>query len=594
MAHFQRGSRGRGKNRWRSRGRGNRGNLRCRGPRCPLFNNCKNVRIGHCNGHRDCHFGVLCRELRKRECRFYHPPDHFKATDGLVADSNFSIQPDDVLDKLHCKPSRQYQRWTKVEDAVLLKFIKKYPDTYARQEQVAAVEKELKYERSAESIKTRIRSIAAKSNKHKTDKQSNADWSPFDTNTHSNTNQEDGNNDEESSDDESSESSDDAVHAPNDPIPSNDSNQAESTMSTDNVVHQTKSESTNSTPTTALKIRAITVFEKLSRYHLVDNNHFDYRNVQSSLSALKQCNGEEKEVMAITLNPLRFFEKKVAEFETKFGSIDFEMERNIIRQLQLTKTLLQRTVTNIDTVIVSVKGKMCLGRESEFKDITGYDLRYFQNIVRAINAPKCTANTGIRRAVRRRPEMSLKTEVTNINASAMSKDSVQSTVKTEQHNEALTNPPAPTQMLSSQSDAGCCGETTESEKAMKQEPPDNVSCDVQMQEHEGSATRLPAENGHSHNLHDTTNVNTASHSHAKNGRLGENNHPRDSGCNDDRNYEYHSHRRERYRYDDRRNRSRSRSRSRERRRKDRHDVSRRERSSQHRRSRSYYDDQWRP
>ena len=230
---------------------------------------------------------------------------------------------------------------------------------------ISAIEKELKYQRTAEAIKIRLRNISVQRSTN-AQKESDSD------------------SNHDSDIDSTSDDSDDHDFPAGLECSSPSNTNNKRSRSTD------ANEQQNNATMSPMKKQAIIVFDKLCRYYLADQNQFDYRNMQSSLKALKECNGEEEQVMSITLNPLSFFEGKVSEFEAKYGPIDLEMEQTIIHQMESTKTLLQETVQNIDTVMDEVKGKMTLGRESEFKDITGYDLEYFQNIVSSINAPKCT------------------------------------------------------------------------------------------------------------------------------------------------------------------------------------------------------------
>ena len=457
------------------------------GPPCHL-SRCPRVRIGQCTGHRACRFGLECRNLRRRQCPFYHPPDHFDATDGIpLPNSNFSIQTKDVLNKLHFKPSRSNHKWNKTEDAVILKYLTKYPLTYCRKKEVAEIEQELKHQRSAKAIKGRLRFIASQQvNETNTERWT---WDD-DANTSNNNNNGDSNTNEVDmdieSDDESSSSDELSTILGLDSINKTEKNNKSNTSNNPN-----DNQSKDIPTITPIKKEAITVFDKLCRYYLVDQNHFDHRNVRSSLMALRECDGEEKEVRSIMLNPLSFFEGKVTEFEAKYGAIDLEMEQTIIRQMESTKALLQRTIQNIDTVIDEVKGKMTFGRESEFKEITGYDLEYFQNIVSSINAPKCTVSTVeppdlststvVRRAVRRpttpKKECDETTETTKSEAV---------TVKTEPETESTKDSPALTP-------ASCDHESDD----IKQEPPDNEKINHSLSI--GSITRQVSESDNATN-----------------------------------------------------------------------------------------------
>ena len=443
-------------------------------PRCSKTD-CKRVGVGKCSGHPECQYGVKCRFLIRRTCRYYHPLDQFEATGGLLRlpHSSFTIQPNSIPKP--SRPSRHHERWTKKEDAVLLKFIQNHPFSYCKRPQIAEIEKKL--QRSKGAIETRLRYIATQhppialrtstTTTSTNDQTENANlestasgstpWRGHRSWTHTESPKESDNDD--SSDSDSSDSSDESEHRGHRPGNTTNSN-------TNN----------NNNGNTPLKQRAIRVFDALCRYYQSDHNQFDYRSSENALNALRKCSGSEQEVMSITLNPLSFFEKKVTEFEAKYGRIDFELERTIIRKMEFTKTLLLRTVQHIDTAIEGVKGKMCLGRESEFKELSGgYDLEYFSNIVSSVNAPKCsvvpklpspnaarsptavTAPTAVRRAVRR-PESPGAT-VNNGTAAI--------TVKSEAQGGTGTKPPPPMLEKTVESERGSTGQ------AMKQEPPDD-------------------------------------------------------------------------------------------------------------------------
>ena len=137
-----------------------------------------------------------------------------------------------------------------------------------------------------------------------------------------------------------------------------------------------------------MKQRAIVSFEKLSRFYAAENNQFDLRIINQTLSSLRECDGRKDTILGITLNPLEYFENKIAEFERKHGAIDFEMEDRIIETLQSHKESCLKAVQQIDDALQAVKSKMRFGRESELQEIAGCDLQYLQNIMMAINAPK--------------------------------------------------------------------------------------------------------------------------------------------------------------------------------------------------------------
>ena len=141
-----------------------------------------------------------------------------------------------------------------------------------------------------------------------------------------------------------------------------------------------------------MKQRAISSFEKLSRFYAAENNQFDLRIINQTLSALRECDGRQETILGITLNPIDHFENKIAEFERKHGAIDFEMEDRIIKTLQSHKESCLKAVQQIDDALQAVKSRMRFGRESELQEIAGCDLQYLQNIMMAINAPKIRSN----------------------------------------------------------------------------------------------------------------------------------------------------------------------------------------------------------
>merc|ERR1712228_1057755 len=90
----------------------------------------------------------------------------------------------------------------------------------------------------------------------------------------------------------------------------------------------------------------------------------------------------------ILLNtPMKHFDDKLRKMEQEYGKIDLDKEKQIMDTLNNVKTSLIQCMAHTNKTIDAVKGRMFLN-ESDFFDIAGCDIEYFENVLSAINAPK--------------------------------------------------------------------------------------------------------------------------------------------------------------------------------------------------------------
>lgn len=281
------------------------------------------------------------------------------------------------------------QLWTKREDAILLRHIKRNPHSYRSKEVVAKIQRDLQNTRTLLGIIARLRKIRDAIHRDKCRSNENANGEKSDSEVDSDTS--DLNRDPPPNCSKQSKTS--MIH-PIIPITNCKQPQKVKTQSVNKLNHQkpTQCPPVVMVEDSVMKQRAITIFEKLKRYYAADNNQFDLRNIENTLSALRECDGQNEKILEITLNPLQYFEDKVVALEAKHGAIDFEEESRIISTLESNRESYRIAIQQIDAALKTVNAQMRFGTESELRTLTGCDLDYWRNIIFAINAPKCPSS----------------------------------------------------------------------------------------------------------------------------------------------------------------------------------------------------------
>ena len=359
-------------------------------PGCPNAHNCEDMKRGVCKfWHKTCLNGNDCWNWKKMQCAFYHPQTysaylrtqkvqqihHHQNAHSERNRRRASNDNNDINSKL-VKPAQKkeqtatrgrtlwfcyiffhsfYIRPIKTpraawEDEILLKYVRRYNQKV--NEQIGAeIRRELRDGRTVGAILTRLRvtiipRVNAQNAKHKNEE------------------------------------------------------------NTSNANKYVRDEDKNGNPSN--KERVYLLFNKLIRYYHAQNNKFDAKNLERKLCEFKKkgWNGQIDEMNRILLNtPLRHFEDKLMKMEKEYGVIDLKMEQQVISKLNSVKKALKHCINETTSTIMSLKGK-CFVNESDFLDITGYDVGYFQNVLDAINAPK------IKEA---KPNIAIKSETNDCN-----------------------------------------------------------------------------------------------------------------------------------------------------------------------------------
>eukprot|EP01084_Bolivina_argentea_P099521 178888_1 len=297
--------------------------------RCPLKGKCEDVKIGKCKfSHPVCRWGINCGQLTKRQCTYSHPECHF------TYKSNFEPP---IIQKLHTKPENANKKWTEKDDSILLQYMNNNPNTYLKDQFLNKMAKTLG--RTSCAIKVRCRHIQnAKENKQKSNDISNG----------------------------------------------NDTD--DSTLSSEFQYENKKDK--------ARKNEIYLLFNKLIIYNKMDKNNFSANNLQQKLTQFEKLNwdGNQKQMDKIMLNtPLFHFKNQLIEMEKKYGVIDINKNQKIISQLKLTHKSLKTLVSDINIIINNLeKDNNYVVYEKGFAELTGYDLNYFENVLKAINESKIT------------------------------------------------------------------------------------------------------------------------------------------------------------------------------------------------------------
>merc|ERR1712096_159182 len=76
--------------------------------------------------------------------------------------------------------------------------------------------------------------------------------------------------------------------------------------------------------------------------------------------------------------------------QAKYGRIDEDGIKRIKRTVDKSVRAASVLCDRLRRVTADVQDRIHLGTEAEFTAVTGYDLAYFENVLKAIHAPKCS------------------------------------------------------------------------------------------------------------------------------------------------------------------------------------------------------------
>eukprot|EP01083_Nonionella_stella_P122238 367682_1 len=304
-------------------------------PPCPLRNQCELVKTGQCDKrHKTCDHGHSCWKLAKRQCTYYHPPNHFNLSTTTDKHKETSNSTETVHD-----PKNHRKKWSIEEDKQLHEFMMTYPDTYNSKQMMDKLVSQL--DRTDGAIKTRLTKVkTAMKRKDNGDKENS-----------------------ESDLDGDFELDDETLNI-------NDSDD------TDDIGDAAKS--------------IYICLNQLMRYYALEENQYEIKNLHGAIAKLKACkfNGDRQVFHDIVGCSFAHFEETFGSFVHKHGAINTERIQHYTLILKLTKEKLKQSLIDIDRLRTKME-KSWIGQEDVFKEMSGgHGIQYFEGIVKAIDGHK--------------------------------------------------------------------------------------------------------------------------------------------------------------------------------------------------------------